>query len=72
MSDDDLAGVLDWLRRFQGTEPKPELVRELAQAVARSCALSDRATAELPFGAEPSGFPRVTRALIRRGGGDDG
>ncbi len=72
MSDDDPAGVLAWLRRFQGVEPDPELVRELAQAVARSCALSDRATAELPFGAEPSGFARVTRALIRRGHSDDG
>ncbi len=72
MSDDDLAATLAWLRRFQGVEPDPELVRELAQAIARSCALSDRATAELPFGAEPSGVARVTRALIRRGHSDDG
>ncbi len=72
MSDDDTAATLAWLRRFQGIEPDPELARELAQAVARSCALSERAAVELPFGAEPSGFPRVTRALIRRGDSDDG
>ena len=72
MPDDDLAATLDWLRRLQRTEPKPELVRELAQAVARSCALSERAAAGLPFGAEPTGFARVTRALIRRGNSDDG
>ena len=72
MSDDDPAAMPAWLRRFQGFEPDPELVRELAQAVARSCALSERAAAELPFGAEPPGFARVTRALIRRGNGDDG
>ncbi len=72
MSDDDTAATLAWLRRFQGIEPDPELARELAQAVARSCALSDRAAAELPFGAEPSGLARVTRALIGRGNSDDG
>ncbi len=72
MSDDDPAPMMAWLRRFQGVEPDPELVRELAQAVARRCALIERAAAELPFGVEPTGFARVIHALIRRGNGDDG
>lgn len=69
MSDDDLTGLLDWLRRFQGVEIEEGRLREPAAMSARYCELTERLAGELPFEAEPANFLRARKVLSRREGG---
>ena len=70
MTDEELAAFAAWLRQTQGVEMDPADLREPAGAAAKLGALVGEAAAELPFGAEPSGFDAALTALSR-GDGDD-
>ena len=71
MNDEDLAAFAAWLRQTQGIDMDPTALREPAGAAAKLGALVGEAAAELPFGAEPSGFDAALTALSG-GDGDDG
>ena len=69
MTEEELAAFAIWLRRTQGIEMAPESLREPAGAAAKLGAVIGAAAAELPFGAEPSGFDAAIAELS--GGRDD-
>ncbi len=71
MTEQELAAFATWLRETQGIEMEPESLREPAGAAAKLGALVGEAAAELPFGAEPSGFDAAI-AKLSGGGGDVG
>ena len=77
MTEQELAAFATWLRHTQGVEIEPERLREPAGAAARLGALIGEAAAELPFGAEPSGFDAAIAKMAgpvgsRGGKGDVG
>ncbi len=63
MTEEELAAVATWLRKTQGVEIEPAALREAAAAAAALGALVGAAAAELPFGAEPSGFDAAIAKL---------
>ena len=80
MTEEELAALATWLRKTQGADIEPESLREPAAAAAKLGALVGEAAAELPFGAEPSGFDAAiaklagaagARAAGRQGGDGD-
>ena len=72
MTEQELAAFAIWLRQTQGVEIDPDDLREPAGAAARLGAVIGQAVAELPFGAEPSGFDAAIAKLATAGqGGDD-
>ncbi len=72
MTEEELAAFATWLRKTQGVEIDPESLREPAAAAAALGALVGAAAAELPFGAEPSGFDVAIAKLAEKGDGDAG
>ncbi len=81
MTEEELAAVATWLRQGQGVAIEPERLREPAAAAAKLGALVGEAAADLPFGAEPSGFDAAIAKLAaavaapvgeQGGGGDAG
>jgi hypothetical protein len=76
MTEQELAAFATWLRHTQGVEIEPERLREPAGAAAALGALVGAAAADLPFGAEPSGFDaaiaRLSTAADGQGGGGRG
>ena len=72
MTEEELAAFATWLRKTQGVEIEPERLRAPAAAAAALGALVGEAAAELPFGAEPSGFDAAIAKLAEKGGGDAG
>ncbi|MEE8499679.1 MAG: hypothetical protein V3S27_03825 [Kiloniellales bacterium] len=72
MTEEELAALAAWLRRTQGIDLEPALLREPAVAAAKLSALIGEAAEALKFGAEPSGFDLATAALKERHGGDAG
>ncbi len=72
MTEEELAAFATWLRHTQGVEIEPESLREPAGAAARLGALIGEAAAELPFGAEPSGFDAAIAKMAEGGDGDVG
>ncbi len=72
MTDEELAAFGTWLRLTQGVELEPAALREPAGAAAALGALVGAAAAELPFGAEPSGFDAAIAKLAEAGNGDAG
>lgn len=75
MTEEELAALATWLRKTQGVEMEPESLRQPAAAAATLGALVGEAAAELPFGAEPSGFDaalaKMAGPLGEQGGGGD-
>ncbi len=69
MTEEELAAFATWLRKTQGVEIDPESLREPAGAAARLGALIGVAAAELPCGAEPSGFDAAIAKLSVAAGG---
>jgi hypothetical protein len=65
MTEEELAALAVWLRRMQGIELDPALLRDPAAVAETFGALAGRASADLPFGAEPSGFDFATDNLTR-------
>ena len=65
MTEEELAAFATWLRKTQGVDIEPESLREPAAAAAKLGALIGEAAAELPFGAEPSGFDAAIAKLAR-------
>jgi hypothetical protein len=63
MTEQELAAFATWLRKTQGVEMDTESLREPAAAAARLGAAIGEAAAELPFGAEPSGFDTAIARL---------
>ena len=77
MTEEELAAFGTWLRLTQGVELEPADLRAPAGAAAALGALVGAAAAELPFGAEPSGFDAAIAKLAEgknagKGNGDDG
>ncbi len=72
MTEQELAAFATWLRHTQGVEIEPESLREPAGAAARLGALIGEAAADLPFGAEPSGFDAALAKMAEEGDGDVG
>ena len=75
MTEEELAAFATWLRHTQGVEIEPAALRESAGAAAKLGALVGAAAAELPFGAEPSGFDAATAKLAagaQGAGGQEG
>ena len=72
MTEEELAAFATWLRKTQGVELEPVRLRAPAAAAAALGALVGEAAAELPFGAEPSGFDAAIAKLAEKGGGDAG
>ncbi len=75
MTEQELAAFATWLRHTQGVEIEPERLREPAGAAAALGALVGAAAADLPFGAEPSGFDAAIAKLAGpagRGAGGQG
>ncbi len=72
MTEQELAAFATWLRHTQGVEIEPESLREPAGAAARLGALIGEAAADLPFGAEPSGFDAAIAKMAEEGDGDVG
>jgi hypothetical protein len=75
MTEEELAAVATWLRKTQGVDIEAAALRQPAGAVAALGALVGEAAAELPFGAEPSGFDaalaKMAGPLGEQGGGGD-
>lgn len=75
MTEEELSALATWLRKTQGVEMEPESLRQPAAAAATLGALVGEAAAELPFGAEPSGFDaalaKMAGPLGEQGGGGD-
>ena len=77
MTEEELAAFGTWLRLTQGVELEPAALRAPAGAAAALGALVGAASAELPFGAEPSGFDAAIAKMAgadipEKGDGDDG
>ncbi len=72
MTEEELAAFATWLRHTQGVEIEPERLREPAAAAAALGALVGAAAAEMPFGAEPSGFDAAIAKLSVAAGGERG
>ncbi len=72
MTEEELAAFATWLRKTQGVDMEPESLREPAGAAAALGTLVGAAAAELPFGAEPSGFDAAIAKLAGRVGGREG
>ncbi len=75
MTEDELAAIATWLRKTQGVEIEPAALDAAAGAAAALGALVGAAAAELPFGAEPSGFDAAIAKLagpLAEQGGDGG
>ncbi len=76
MTEEELAAFATWLRKTQGVAMGPESLRGPAEAAAALGALVGAAAAELPFGAEPSGFDaaiaKLAGPLAEKGDGDAG
>ncbi len=77
MTEEELAAFGTWLRLTQGVELEPAALREPAGAAAALGVLVGAAAAELPFGAEPSGFDAAIAKMAvgkkaEEGNGDDG
>ncbi len=69
MTEQELAAFATWLRHTQGVEIEPADLREPAAAAATLGALVGAAAADLPFGAEPSGFDAAIAKLAVAAGG---
>ncbi len=63
MTEQELAAFATWLRHTQGVDIEPAALREPAGAAAQLGALVGAAVADLPFGAEPSGFDAAIAKL---------
>ncbi len=72
MTEEELAAFATWLRHTQGVEIEPATLREPAGAAAALGALVGAAAADLPFGAEPSGFDAAIAQLAGPAGGPGG
>ena len=77
MTEEELVAFGTWLRLTQGVELEPAALREPAGTAAALGALVGAAAAELPFGAEPSGFDAAIAKLAEakkaeKGNRDDG
>ena len=77
MTAEELAAFATWLRQTQGIDLEPAVLRQPAAAAAALGALVGEAAAELPFGAEPSGFDAAIAKMAEaktaeKGNGDDG
>ncbi len=77
MTEEELAAFGVWLRQTQGIDLDPAALRQPAGAAAALGALVGEAAAELPFGAEPSGFDAAIAKMaeattVEKGDGDDG
>ncbi len=74
MTEEELAAFATWLRHTQGVEIEPATLREPAGAAAALGTLVGAAAADLPFGAEPSGFHAAIAKLAGPAGepGGDG
>ena len=72
MTEQELAAFATWLRHTQGVEIEPAALREPAGAAAALGALVGAAAADLPFGAEPSGFDAAIAKLSAAAGGQQG
>ncbi len=72
MTEEELAAFATWLRNTQGVEIDSESLRAPADAAATLGALVGAAAAELPFGAEPSGFDVAIAKMAEKGDGDGG
>ncbi len=68
MTEEELAAFAVWLRQSQGVDMEPAELREPAATTVKLGALVGAAAADLPFGAEPSGFHIATAKLA----GDQG
>jgi hypothetical protein len=75
MTEEELAAFATWLRKTQGVDIEAAALRQPAGAAAALGALVGEAAAELPFGAEPSGFDaalaKMAGPLGEQGGGGD-
>ncbi len=63
MTEQELAAFATWLRHTQGVDIEAAALREPAGAAATLGALVGAAAADLPFGAEPSGFDAAIAKL---------
>ncbi len=63
MTEEELAAFAIWLRQTQGVDMEPAALRAPAEAAAALGTLVGAAAAELPFGAEPSGFDAAIAKL---------
>ncbi len=72
MTEEELAAFATWLRQTQGLDMEPAALRAPAGAAAKLGALVGAAAAELPFGAEPSGFDAAIAKLAGPAGGQGG
>ena len=72
MTEQELAAFATWLRHTQGVEIEPATLREPAGAAAALGALVGAAAADMPFGAEPSGFDAAIAKLSVAAGGQGG
>lgn len=77
MTEEELTAFGTWLRLTQGVELESAALHAPAGAAAALGALVGAAAAELPFGAEPSGFDAAIAKLAEakkaeKGDGDDG
>ncbi len=63
MTEQELAAFATWLRHTQGVDIEPAALREPAGAAAALGALVGAAAADMPFGAEPSGFDAAIAKL---------
>ncbi len=75
MTEEELAAFATWLRHTQGVDIEAERLRESAGAAVKLGALVGAAAADLPFGAEPSGFDaalaKMAGPLGEQGSGGD-
>ncbi len=69
MTEEELAAIATWLRKTQGVDIEAADLRLPAGAAAALGALVGEAAAELPFGAEPSGFDAAIAKLSVAAGG---
>ncbi len=72
MTEDELAAIATWLRKTQGVEIEPAALRDVAGTAVAQATLVGAAAAELPFGAEPSGFDAAMAKLAEKGDGNAG
>ncbi len=77
MTEEELAAFATWLRQTQGIDLEPAALRQPAVAAAALGALVGEAAADLPFGAEPSGFDAAIANMaeaktVEKGDGDAG
>ena len=72
MTEEELAAFATWLRQTQGIDMEPAALRAPAGAAAGLGALVGAAAADLPFGAEPSGFDAAIAKMAEKGDGNVG